>query len=47
MLIVNKEPEPNFLLEYKKKYAPKSWADYNKDDIKTKIKENILAIEQD
>lgn len=46
MLKVNKEQEPNFLLEYKKRYSPKSWNDYNKDDIKTKIKENILVIEQ-
>ncbi|MFD3156747.1 retron system putative HNH endonuclease [Haloimpatiens sp. FM7330] len=46
MLKVNKEQEPNFLLEYKKKYSPKSWNDYNKDDIKAKIKENILVIEQ-
>lgn len=47
MLKVNKEQEPNFLLEYKKKYSPKSWADYNKDDIKTNIKENILVKEQE
>lgn len=47
MLKVNKEQEPNFLLEYKKKYSPKSWNDYNKDDIKTKIKENVLVMEQD
>lgn len=46
MLKVNKEQEPNFLLEYKKKYSPKSWNDYNKDDIRIKIKENILLIEQ-
>lgn len=46
MLIVNKEQEPNILLEYKKKYSPKSWDDYNKDDIKSKIKENILVLEQ-
>ncbi|WP_252231353.1 retron system putative HNH endonuclease [Clostridium sp. ZBS15] len=47
MLKVNKEQEPNFLLEYKKKYSPKSWNDYNNDDIKTKIKENVLVMEQD
>lgn len=47
MLKVNKEQEPNFLLEYKKKYSPKLWGDYNKDDIKTNIKENILVIEQE
>ncbi|OOM14512.1 hypothetical protein [Clostridium saccharobutylicum] len=40
MLKVNKEQEPDFLLEYKKKYTPKSWTDYNKDDIRNKIKEN-------
>lgn len=44
---VNKEQEPNFLLEYKKKYSPKSWNDYNNDGIKNKIKENILVIEQE
>lgn len=46
MLKVNKEHEPKFLLEYKKKYSPKSWSDYNRDDIKTNIKENILVREQ-
>ena len=46
MLKVNKEQEPDFLLEYKKKYTPKSWTDYNKDDIRNKIKENILTVEQ-
>ncbi|WP_315076814.1 retron system putative HNH endonuclease [uncultured Clostridium sp.] len=47
MLKVNKEQEPDFLLEYKKRYSPKSWTDYNKDGIKAKIKENILIIEQE
>ena len=47
MLKVNKEQEPDFLLEYKKKYSPKSWADYNKDNIRSKIKENILVLEQE
>ena len=47
MLKVNKEQEPDFLLGYKKKYAPKSWTDYNKDDIRNKIKENILVLEQE
>lgn len=47
MLKVNKEQEPDFLLEYKKKYTPKSWDDYNRDDIRNNIKENILVIEQD
>jgi len=47
MLKVNKQQEPDFLLEYKKKYIPKSWIDYNKDDIRNKIKENILVIEQE
>ena len=46
MLKVNKQQEPDFLLEYKKKYSPKLWIDYNKDDIRNKIKENILAVEQ-
>lgn len=47
MLKVNKEEEPDFLLVYKKKYSPKTWADYNKDSIRSKIKENILVIEQE
>lgn len=47
MLKVNKDQEPDFLLGYKKKYAPKSWTDYNKDDIRNRIKENILVLEQD
>jgi uncharacterized protein (TIGR02646 family) len=46
MVKVNKEQEPDFLLGYKKKYSPKSWADYNKDDIRKRIKENILVLEQ-
>jgi uncharacterized protein (TIGR02646 family) len=47
MLRVNKGQEPDFLLEYKKKYTPKSWTDYDKDNIRNRIKENILVIEQD
>lgn len=47
MLKVNKEQEPDFLLEYKKKYSPSTWADYNKDNIRSKIKENILVLEQE
>ncbi|NRT87315.1 retron system putative HNH endonuclease [Clostridium beijerinckii] len=47
MLKVNKEQEPDFLLDYKKKHTPKSWKDYNKDDIRNKIKENILLVEQE
>lgn len=47
MLKVNKKQEPDFLLEYKKKYSPKLWSDYNKDDIRTRIKENILILEQE
>lgn len=46
MLKVNKEQEPDFLLEYKKRHSPKEWTDYNKDDIRNKIKENILVLEQ-
>ncbi|MDK0709497.1 TIGR02646 family protein [Clostridium perfringens] len=46
MLNVTKEQEPDFLLEYKKKYSPKVWGDYNKDDIKARIKEIILVLEQ-
>lgn len=45
MLKVNKEKEPDFLLEYKKKYSPKSWNDYN-NVIKAEIKQNILVKEQ-
>lgn len=47
MLKVNKEQEPDFLLDYKKKHTPKSWKDYNKDYIRNKIKENILLVEQE
>ncbi|MGL5084846.1 MAG: retron system putative HNH endonuclease, partial [Clostridium sp.] len=47
MLKVNKEQEPDFLLVYKKKYTPKTWSDYNKDDIRNRIKENILVLEQE
>ena len=47
MLKVNKDEEPDFLLEYKRKYSPKSWADYNKDGIRSKIKESILVLEQE
>lgn len=47
MLKVNKEQEPEFLLEYKKKYSPKAWTDYNKDNIRSKLKENILVLEQE
>jgi len=47
MLKVNKEKEPTFLLEYKKKYSPKSWKDYDKENIRSKIKENILILEQE
>ena len=42
-----KEQEPDFLLDYKKKHTPKSWKDYNKDDIRNKIKVNILLVEQE
>ena len=47
MLKVNKDEEPDFLLKYKRKYSPKSWADYNKDGLRSKIKENILVLEQE
>lgn len=47
MLKVNKDEEPDFLLEYKRKYSPKSWIEYNKDGIRSKIKENILVLEQE
>jgi uncharacterized protein (TIGR02646 family) len=45
MIKVNKESEPNFLKEYKRKNSPKAWTDYNKD-IKEKLKEFILGKEQ-
>ena len=38
MLKVNKYKEPDFLLEYKRKYSPKSWIEYNKDGIRSEIK---------
>lgn len=47
MLKVNKGQEPEFLLEFKRKNSPKTWNDYNKDNIKEQIKENILVLEQD
>ncbi|MDU7240417.1 retron system putative HNH endonuclease [Clostridium sp.] len=47
MLKVNKEQEPEFLLEYKRKYSPKAWKDYNKDNIRGKLKENIIVLEQE
>ncbi|MDU2121559.1 MAG: retron system putative HNH endonuclease [Clostridium celatum] len=47
MLKVNKGKQPEFLLEFKRKNSPKTWSDYNKDNIKDKIKENILVLEQD
>lgn len=47
MLKVNKDEEPDFLLEYKRKYSPKSWIDYNKDGIRSEIKKNILFLEQE
>lgn len=46
MLNVNKEQEPSFFVEYKKKYSPKSWKDYDKDNIRGRIKESILILEQ-
>lgn len=46
MLKVNKVNEPEFLLEYKKKHSPKSWYDYNNDNIKRDIKEYALKNEQ-
>lgn len=47
MLKVSKDKEPDFLLEYKRKYSPKVWSDYDKENIKSDIKENILVMEQD
>ncbi|MBZ9633336.1 retron system putative HNH endonuclease [Clostridium sp. FP1] len=47
MLKVNKGNEPDFLARYKKKHSPKQWNDYDKDDIRNKIKGNILKLEQE
>jgi len=46
MLKINKKNEPEFLLEYKRKNAPKTWNDYDKD-IKDSLKEFILGKEQE
>ncbi|WP_297420830.1 hypothetical protein [Clostridium sp.] len=41
MLKINKETEPEFLLEYKRKKSPKVWKDYD-TDIKDSLKIFIL-----
>ena len=46
MLRVNKNKEPNFILEFKKKNTPKTWNDYNDGFIKSEIKAFILEHEQ-
>jgi len=47
MLKVNKEIEPSFYIEFKKKNNPKSWNDYDKHPIKGELKEHMLIEEQD
>ena len=39
MLKINKENEPEFLLQYKRKNSPKTWIDYDKE-----IKDSIKGI---
>ena len=46
MLRVNKCRDPNFILKFKKKNAPKTWNDYNDGFIKNEIKAFILEHEQ-
>jgi len=46
VLRVNKNIEPDFLLEFKRKNTPKTWNDYNDENIKSKIKNFILEKEQ-
>ncbi|MDR3594430.1 retron system putative HNH endonuclease [Clostridium sp.] len=45
MLKINKENEPEFLLEYKRKNSPKAWKDYE-SEIKDCLKSFILEKEQ-
>jgi len=46
VLIVNKNIEPDFLLEFKRKKTPETWHAYNFGNIKSKIKTFILEKEQ-
>lgn len=46
MLKVNKNLEPDFLFEFKRKNNPKTWNDYSNGEIKEKLKEFILKNEQ-
>jgi len=46
MLRINKNTEPNFLLEFKRKRNPKAWDDYSDGNIKREIKTFILKNEQ-
>jgi len=46
VLRVNKNIEPAFLLEFKRKSTPKTWNDYNDGNIKIDIKTFILKNEQ-
>lgn len=45
MLKINKENEPEFLLQYKSKSSPKTWKDYD-SEIKERLKNFILEKEQ-
>lgn len=45
MLKINKENEPEFLLEYKRKNSPKAWKDYD-SEIKDCLKSFIVEKEQ-
>lgn len=45
MLKINKENEPEFLLEYKRKNSPKAWKDYD-SEIKDRLKSFIVEKEQ-
>ena len=47
MIKVDKQDEPSFLTDFKKRKKPKSWIDYNDGDIKSKLKDFMLDNEQD
>ncbi|MEQ8156171.1 MAG: retron system putative HNH endonuclease [Clostridiaceae bacterium] len=46
MLKVNKEQEPEFLLQFKRINSPRTWDDYNCGTIKRQLKEYIVKMEQ-
>lgn len=45
MLKINKEYEPDFLLQYKRRNSPNTWIDYDKE-VKDNLKEFIINNEQ-